>query len=107
MSSINPIKNINVSELKDLLEAGEVNLIDVRETHEFANGAIEGAVNNPLSVFDTSKLDTEKLNVLQCQGGVRSMQAAQKSRAAGLENIANLEGGIMAWINSGFKTIKP
>src|SRR5208337_1295876 len=38
------------------VRAGEVSVVDVRESHEFASGRIPGSVNLPLSRFDPEKL---------------------------------------------------
>ena len=39
--------------------------------------------------------------VVQCQGGARSAIAASLLRAAGMENVVNLEGGFADWEAAG------
>jgi adenylyltransferase/sulfurtransferase len=36
--------------------------------------------------------------VLHCRSGVRSAEAAQLLAAAGRRDVANLRGGVLAWV---------
>jgi rhodanese-related sulfurtransferase len=85
------------------LEAGEILLVDVRETYEFDAVRIDGAVNLPLSTFDPGDLPSEpgKRVVLSCAGGVRSVNAANLAQAAGVDVHEHLAGGIKAWMAAG------
>jgi rhodanese-related sulfurtransferase len=48
-----------------------------------------------------SELDSAKQTVFYCQMGGRSAQAASFAAAQGLGNVYNLQGGILAWAQSG------
>ncbi len=99
-----PLKNMSPREVSVGLEQGDVVLIDVRENHEYAAAHIPGSKHIPLSSFNVAslpKVDANKTIVFQCQSGMRSAQAAKIAQKAGIENVANLSGGIMGWSQSG------
>jgi rhodanese-related sulfurtransferase len=84
--------------LAEMLESGEVELIDVRRPHEWAAGHIPGARRvevNDLPV-EAANLDRERPIVLYCRSGSRSELAADGLRAGGFDAHA-LAGGIAAW----------
>lgn len=93
-------ENISASELQRRL-AGENPpvVIDVREPYEFKQGHIPGAKLMPLGNLLTqlAKLDQAKPHVLVCLSGARSRQGCALLAQAGLEDIANLSGGMGAW----------
>ena len=80
-----------------------VQLVDVRTDAEIARGRIKGAISLPLHLLPLrlSELDANKTTVFYCQMGGRSAQAAAFAAAQGLAKSANLQGGIMAWLQSG------
>lgn len=83
---------------------GEAVIVDVREPHEHAAGHIPGAILNPLSRFDPSRVPVEpgKHLVFHCQGGMRCGPAAERMMAAGHTGTINrLRGGFSAWANGG------
>lgn len=98
------VGTIDVQDLVQLLKNAELDLIDVREPHEFAAGRITGALNFPLSVFDPGLLGdrAEKKLVFICAAGVRSARAADICARAGFKHLINLRGGMSAWKESGF-----
>ena len=84
------------------LDAGEqLNIIDVREPHEYAEynmGARLIPLGNILSM-QTDELEdykTEEL-IVHCRSGARSAQACLFLETMGYSNCKNLEGGILAW----------
>lgn len=107
MSGSRPIHDLTPTEVRDLLEAGEILLIDVREPAEFAAERIHGALNYPLSTFDARALpDRGRRHVVfQCGSGKRSAMAVDRCRQAGLHINAHLAGGIAAWRGAGLPTI--
>jgi rhodanese-related sulfurtransferase len=105
------IDNMTVTELKKKLDSGEeLLLIDCREQAEWNEAHIENANFHPLSQFqaEIEKLegrDKETVIVCQCRSGKRSLQAATMLQGEGYENLFNLEGGILAWIDEGYPTL--
>lgn len=94
-SAITPV------ELRDLLAAGEVALIDVREPAEWAINRIHGARSVPQSAFDAGRgladVPRDRAVVLYCKTGVRSAVVLAALREAGFAGVRHLKGGIMAW----------
>ena len=95
------IPQITAQEFVDLraAEPDNIAVVDVREPHEWENGAIDGSRNIPLGQLAAraAELDPSKLNVVHCKGGYRSSIATSLLRRAGLRDIANLTGGYDAW----------
>jgi rhodanese-related sulfurtransferase len=88
--------------LAEMLEAGEVELIDVRRPHEWDAGHIPGARRVEVNDLPTeaAKLDRDRPVVLYCRSGSRSELAADGLRAGGFDAHA-LAGGITAWAEEG------
>ncbi len=76
------------------VRGGEVTVVDVRESHEYASGHIPGSVNLPLSCFDPGKLPRGKPVVLICQAGGRSRKALTQAHAAGRDDVKHCAGGM-------------
>ncbi len=100
---MNGFTNITVAELHELLGKPDVRLVDVRTDAEIARGRIKGAICMPLHLLPLrlNELDAGKTTVFYCQMGGRSAQAAAFASAQGLAGAANLQGGILAWVQSG------
>ena len=101
------IQSMTVSELKKMMEAeSPPTLIDCRELSEWEQGHIPGARLIPLSALnqniDTLKGEKSHITILQCRSGKRSLRACQFLSENGFENLYNLEGGILAWIEEGY-----
>ena len=90
---------VSAQELATLLQAGTAVVVDVRETDEFAEGHIPGAISMPLSTFQASKLPhpAGKKLVLTCLGGKRSAMALDKCGVAQAAADTHLAGGFGAW----------
>ncbi|WP_127590956.1 rhodanese-like domain-containing protein [Paenibacillus lautus] len=75
-----------------------MNIIDVRETEEVAEGKIPGAVNIPLGLIEYRKqeLDRSKEYVMVCRSGGRSGRAAQYLESQGYR-VVNMTGGMLEW----------
>ena len=91
------IKSISPAEVSNELKKG-TQLIDVRETHEYAAGHIPSAENFPLSTLgaDFSKLDKDQKYYVICQAGGRSAKAYDFLDAQGFD-VINVEGGMNNW----------
>ena len=99
-----PIRQIDPATAIEWQANGEAVIVDVREAHEHAAGHIPGAILNPLSSFDPSRIpaDPAKHLVFHCQGGMRCGPAAERMMAAGHTGPINrLRGGFAAWVNAG------
>ena len=67
-------------------------LVDVRTPHEFAQGALPGAINIPLQnlLAQVHQLDHEQPVILYCRSGMRSQQAAQALSLFGRSDVHDL-----------------
>ena len=85
--------------LKEVLEDGEIHLVDVREKMEFAGGRVAGANLLPLGELEErhNELHHSKPIYVMCRTGRRSAEAQRKLRALGFTNVINVVGGIEAW----------
>lgn len=97
------MKHITADELKARMDRGEkLNLVDVREPHEFAEGYIAGGKLVPLGKVQTMQVeDLEDLKeeevILYCRSGRRSLMACMVLDQLGFKDTYNLEGGILDW----------
>ena len=94
------------AEVRELLEAGRILLIDVREPAEFAQERIPGALLYPMSSFDPRLLppDGERQVVFHCAVGGRSLTAARARMGTGQPG-AHMAGGIREWRAQGLPVI--
>jgi len=94
---------VTAQEAKRRFEAGEVQLVDVREPYEWDAGHVPGDVRHiPLSDLtgQAASIDRDKPVVFQCRAGSRSLMAAQAFRASGFEAYSQA-GGLLAWDDEG------
>jgi glyoxylase-like metal-dependent hydrolase (beta-lactamase superfamily II)/rhodanese-related sulfurtransferase len=81
----------------------DLQLVDVRNPGETADGIIPGAREIPLPALIDSidSLDYAAPVVAYCASGYRSLVAASVLRASGFHHVADLVGGYEAWQDSG------
>lgn len=95
---------IDAATLDAWLREGRTALFDVREEDEFAQARIAGSRLVPLSRFDPAAIvaGADERIVIHCRSGRRCGMAAERLRAAGDRRpLYRLEGGILAWAQSG------
>jgi hydroxyacylglutathione hydrolase len=86
------------------LMADGASMVDIREADEWEEVRIPGAVFKPLSEINEwfDSLPRDRTVILQCRSGNRSaMAVAALMREAGMDNLLNLAGGIIAWHQAG------
>ena len=95
------MKTITTAELRSLL-AGDFQglLIDVREPHEHAINRIEGARLIPLGTLPghAASLPLDQDIYIHCKMGMRSARAVEFLMERGFTRVANVTGGIDAWL---------
>ncbi|UOQ48213.1 rhodanese-like domain-containing protein [Gracilibacillus caseinilyticus] len=91
------MREFTTTQVENLLGEG-LNLIDVREAREIAQGTIPGAINIPLGLleFRMHELDKTKEYIMVCRSGGRSAQALKFLESHGF-NVINMTGGMLAW----------
>lgn len=80
-------------------------VLDVRTSEEFAEGHIEGAVMldfyDPAFADQLAELDPDVPYLLYCRSGNRSGQTAEVMQQLGFTDVADVDGGILAWADAG------
>lgn len=83
-------------------------ILDVRTADEFAEGHLEGAVMLDFYRDDfadqVALLDPDVPYLLYCRSGNRSGQTATIMSELGFTDVADVDGGIVAWTEAGLST---
>ncbi len=89
---------VDVTTAAQLLREGAL-MLDVREAFEVATCAIAGSQHLPMRQVPESlpDLPRDRLILVLCQVGARSLRVTQFLRANGFEQVSNVAGGIVAW----------
>lgn len=102
------IEGINHISPKDAFAAindGSAVIIDVRELSETYSQCIphNHVFYHPMSVIldRLIHIPTDKLIIVACTHGERSVKVANLFTIKGMENVANLDGGLDAWLAEG------
>jgi adenylyltransferase/sulfurtransferase len=104
-----PDWEIGAAELRTLLDAGPVQLLDVREDWERAEDAIQPSLHVPLGTLEHGSakpllagLRADRPTVVYCAAGVRSLAAVAILRErCGFRAAKSLRGGMHAWRATG------
>lgn len=96
------VKEIDPEETAGLIQdAVAFSLIDVRETHEWKQGRIPGAIHLSKGIIEREiesvNPDKKRDIILYCGGGYRSALAADNLKKMGYENVKSLAGGWRKW----------
>jgi len=103
-TEIKPImEEITATELKQRLDNGDdIQIIDVREPHEYEIGQIPNSKLIPLGqvLNRMNEIDPDRETVMHCKMGGRSAKAIDALQRSGFTGkLINLAGGITAWSN--------
>ena len=93
------MKEMTAKELEEkLLRKEAVNIVDVREVEEVAEGRIPEACNIPLRLleFRMHELNKNQEYIIVCRSGGRSARAVQFLESYGFQ-VINVVGGMLAW----------
>ncbi|HET9595939.1 MAG TPA: rhodanese-like domain-containing protein [Anaeromyxobacteraceae bacterium] len=103
-----PIRSLTPAEAQALLASGEIDLVDVREPHEWAGGHIEGARHVPLAELarDPRRHAPRDGVAFVCAHGLRSLTAASIASSIGRERVYSVEGGTVAWAGAGLPLVR-
>jgi hydroxyacylglutathione hydrolase len=97
---VEPLSRLSAAEFDERrANIADLVIIDVRNTGEVAEGAIEGSVHIPLPALlgRVRDLDSTVPTVVHCAGGYRSAIAASMLRSHGFIDVSDLIGGYTAW----------
>ena len=89
-------------QVSELLQRGEIQLIDVREPYEHEAGRIAGdrLVGLTELAAQAESIDRDRPVVFYCRSGSRSAMATEAFRGAGYD-AHNMEGGLLDWTAAG------
>ena len=97
---------IDVEPAEEVIEAGGVFVVDVREPDEFTGGHIPEAVNMPLGEMSDYAAflpeDHEAPILVVCQTGNRSLSGALFLTSLGYRNVRSINGGTHGWLVGGY-----
>jgi len=102
------IRTLTPHQANELMAQGDVEVIDVREPHEWLGGHLPGARHVPLGQLRRGPKAalTRDGVIFVCAAGVRSQTAAQLAAAVGLSRVYNLSGGTRSWQNAGLPLVR-
>jgi rhodanese-related sulfurtransferase/transcriptional regulator with XRE-family HTH domain len=103
------IRTIGPREAKELIDGGNLDVVDVREPHEWATGHVPGARLVPLRRLQEDPEDAAlgPRVLFVCERGGRSHRAAELAQARGAEEVLSLDGGTLAWREAGLSVEVP
>ncbi len=102
---VDSVRSWTPSELKDMIEAGETPIIDVRKPTEYLSEHVINAENAPLDFLNEHIAEIPKENdfIIHCASGFRSLIASSILKARGYHNMIDVDGGIKAMKADGIK----
>ena len=106
------VPEVSAQEVNELLKNNGKSpiLLDVRESDEWRQGHLEGALPLPRGFLEIKVEsvvpDKNAPIVAYCAGGVRSLLAAKAMKEMGYQNVSSMAGGYGAWKNGGFKWVQ-
>jgi len=107
---VSAMKDIGTLEATQLMNAGNVVLLDVREPKEYEGGRLPKAIHIPLSQLASRGQELAKLTgrpvVVYCERGNRSRTAGGQLAKQGFADLYNLTGGFRAWQSAGLPVEK-
>lgn len=96
---MDPYETIDTQKARDLVNEGNLTIVDIRSPDDFEQGHIEHAI----SVNDTNidefidNADKNKPILCYCYMGFSSQSAAQYFKDQGFKTVYSMEGGYTKW----------
>jgi rhodanese-related sulfurtransferase len=84
---------------QQMIESGDVTVLDIRTQEEYAKGYIHESISVPMSDLEDriDELDKNQAYLIVSQTGSHSSQAADLLKSNGFTEIYHLQSGISAW----------
>ena len=109
------VKTYSVEDVKAKLGDARVQIIDIRDVRELADGTVLGAYHAPRGMLEfwvdpespyhkPMFADESKEFILFCGLGWRSALAAKTLQDMGMANVAHMDGGYTEWVKAGAPT---
>lgn len=104
------IKTVAAKDAKQMIDAGDVVVIDVREQDEYDVERIPQAILIPRGLLEfqiAAKVPKKDTTIIvYCLKGGRGALSAQTLQIMGYTNVSSLNGGFVAWQAAKFPTEK-
>jgi rhodanese-related sulfurtransferase len=109
------VTTYSVSEVRARLADPGVQLVDIRDVRELADGTIAGSFHAPRGMLEfwvdpaspyhkPIFADDSREFILFCGAGWRSALAAKTLQDMGMRNVAHIDGGYAEWVRQGAPT---
>lgn len=97
------VKPLSPKQASERIAQGGVEVIDVREPHEWIDGHIPTARLIPLAQFrqNPKAAVSQAALIFVCAAGMRSETAARLAVQSGFKEVYNLTGGTRGWTRAG------
>lgn len=99
--------DVSVQQAKEMIDRGEVFILDVRTQEEYNEGHIMDSTLIPVDELDSrlKELPRDKKILVYCGTGRRSLTASEKLENSGFTQLYNMKGGITEWKNAGYNVV--
>jgi len=99
--------DITVQQAKEMIDRGEVFILDVRTQEEYDAGHIKGSTLIPVQELDKrlNEIPKDRKILVYCRTGHRSTQASEILVNNGFKEVYNMKGGIEEWIKAGYGVV--
>ncbi len=109
------VKTYSVAQVQQRLHDADVQVVDIRDVRELAEGTVMNAFHAPRCMLEFwadpespyhKKIfsDEAKEFILFCGAGWRSALAAKTLQDMGMTNVAHIDGGYAEWVKQGAPT---
>lgn len=100
--------DVSVQKGKEMIDNGEVFLLDVRTQEEYNESHISGSTLIPVLELEARLNEIPRNNkiLVYCRSGKRSVTASETLEKNGYTQIFNMQGGITEWKNAGYDVVK-
>ncbi len=106
--------DVTVQQGKEMIDRGEVFILDVRTQEEYDAGHIRNSIRIPLQDIkiqteldnELKKIPGDRKILVYCRTGHRSALASEILAKNGFVQIYNMNGGIVDWTNAGYEVVK-
>jgi rhodanese-related sulfurtransferase len=109
------VTTYSVEEVRARLHDPQVQIVDIRDIRELAQGTLPGAYHasrgmlefwvDPASPYHKPLFaDESRQFILFCGAGWRSALAAKSLQDMGMQNVAHMDGGYADWVKAGAPT---
>ena len=113
--AMSEVKTYSVEDVRARLSDAKVQIIDIRDVRELADGTVLGAYHAPRGMLEfwvdpespyhkPMFADEGKEFILFCGLGWRSALAAKTLQDMGMANVAHMDGGYTEWVKAGAPT---